>query len=75
MAATLSDCIYGQAVGGALGVPYEFMGRGSFTCSGMTGHGTHNQPAGTWSDGIDAAGADAGAAGGARACCLCLCGF
>ena len=26
------------------------MGRGSFTCSGMAGHGTHNQPVGTWSD-------------------------
>ncbi|WP_322154405.1 ADP-ribosylglycohydrolase family protein [Paratractidigestivibacter sp.] len=24
--------------------------RGSFTCTGMEGHGTHNQPAGTWSD-------------------------
>ena len=50
MTATLRDCIYGQAVGDALGVPYEFMGRGSFTCSGMAGHGTHNQPVGTWSD-------------------------
>ena len=37
-------------IGDALGVPYEFMGRGSFTCSGMAGHGTHDQPAGTWSD-------------------------
>ncbi len=50
MTATLRDCIFGQAVGDAVGVPYEFMVRGSFTCSGMTGHGTHNQPAGTWSD-------------------------
>lgn len=50
MTATLRDCIYGQAVGDALGVPYEFMERGSFTCSGMVGHGTHDQPAGTWSD-------------------------
>ncbi len=50
MTATLRDCIYGQAAGDALGVPYEFMGRGSFTCSGMAGNGTHNQPAGTWSD-------------------------
>lgn len=46
----LRDCIYGQAVGDALGVPYEFRARGSFTCTGMTGHGTHDQPAGTWSD-------------------------
>ncbi len=50
MTATLRDCIYGQAVGDALGVPYEFMARGSFACRGMTGHGTHDQPAGTWSD-------------------------
>lgn len=46
----LRDCLYGQAVGDALGVPYEFRARGSFTCTGMTGHGTHDQPAGTWSD-------------------------
>ena len=46
----LRDCIYGQAVGDALGVPYEFRARGSFTCACMTGHGTHDQPAGTWSD-------------------------
>ncbi len=50
MTATLRDCIYGQAVGDALGVPYEFMTRGTFECAGMVGHGTHNQPAGTWSD-------------------------
>lgn len=48
--ATLRDCIYGLAVGDALGVPFEFMPRGSFRCEGMVGHGTHNQPAGTWSD-------------------------
>ncbi len=47
---TLRDCIYGQAVGDALGVPYEFMARGTFACTGMAGHGTHDQPAGTWSD-------------------------
>lgn len=46
----IRDCIYGQAVGDALGVPYEFKARGSFNCKGMTGFGTHNQPAGTWSD-------------------------
>lgn len=50
MASTLRDCIYGQAVGDALGVPYEFRPRGTFACSGMVGHGTHDQPAGTWSD-------------------------
>ena len=42
--------LYGLAVGDALGVPYEFKGRGTFHCDGMAGHGTHNRPAGTWSD-------------------------
>lgn len=42
--------VYGSAVGDALGVPFEFKSRGSFTCTGMVGYGTHNQPAGTWSD-------------------------
>lgn len=42
--------MYGQAVGDALGVPYEFQARGSFVCRGMVGYGTHEQPAGTWSD-------------------------
>lgn len=41
---------YGLAVGDALGVPYEFMRRGTFKCTGMAGHGTHDQLAGTWSD-------------------------
>ena len=50
MVATLRDCIYGQAVGDALGVPYEFMPRDTFKCVGMAGFGTHNQPPGTWSD-------------------------
>ena len=35
---TVRDCVYGMAVGDALGVPYEFMPCGSFTCNGMTGH-------------------------------------
>lgn len=48
--ATLRDAVYGQAVGDALGVPYEFRARGTFECRGMVGHGTHDQPAGTWSD-------------------------
>ncbi len=50
MPATLRDCIYGQAVGAALGVPFEFRAYGTFACTGMVGHGTHGQPAGTWSD-------------------------
>lgn len=32
--ATLRDAVFGQAVGDALGVPYEFRARDSFTCSG-----------------------------------------
>ena len=46
----LKGAIYGLAVGDALGVPYEFRKRGTFRCRGMDGYGTHNQPAGTWSD-------------------------
>lgn len=29
---TVMDYVYGMAVGDALGVPFEFMPRGSFTC-------------------------------------------
>ncbi|MDY4041314.1 MAG: ADP-ribosylglycohydrolase family protein [Collinsella sp.] len=50
MGATLRGCVYGSAVGDALGVPFEFMGRGSFRCTDMVGYGTHGKPAGTWSD-------------------------
>lgn len=46
----LKAVMYGLAIGDALGVPYEFQQRDTFTCTGMVGHGTHNQPAGTWSD-------------------------
>lgn len=46
----LKSAIYGLAVGDALGVPFEFKTRGSFNCTDMTGNGTHNQQAGTWSD-------------------------
>lgn len=47
---TLKAAIYGLAVGDAVGVPYEFRGRGTFECTDMIGYGTHNQPEGTWSD-------------------------
>ena len=46
----MRSCIYGLAVGDALGVPYEFCGRGTFECTGMADGGAHGQPAGTWSD-------------------------
>nr|DAL15903.1 MAG TPA_asm: ADP-ribosylglycohydrolase [Caudoviricetes sp.] len=42
--------IMGVAVGDALGVPVEFKKRGTFYVTDMQGYGTHNQPAGTWSD-------------------------
>ena len=46
----LRACVYGEAVGDALGVPFEFRDRGTFECAGMVGHGTYGKPAGTWSD-------------------------
>ena len=46
----LRDAVYGAAVGDALGVPYEFMTRGTFECTGMALGGAHGQPAGTFSD-------------------------
>ena len=48
--AKLADAGWGAAIGDALGVPFEFMQRDSFSCNSMIGHGTHNQPTGTWSD-------------------------
>lgn len=47
---SMRSCIYGLAVGDALGVPYEFCERNTFECTGMADGGTHRQPAGTWSD-------------------------
>lgn len=46
----MCSCIYGLAVGDALGVPYEFCARDTFECTNMVGGGMHRQPAGTWSD-------------------------
>lgn len=46
----LRGIVYGAAVGDALGVPYEFMKRDSFACTGMVGGGAHGMPAGTFSD-------------------------
>lgn len=50
LADQLRGIVYGAAVGDALGVPYEFMRRGSFECAGMVGGGAHGMPAGTFSD-------------------------
>lgn len=50
MSNKIYDGIMGLVVGDALGVPYEFKSRDSFVCNGMSGHGTYNQPPGTWSD-------------------------
>lgn len=49
----LPAAAYGFAVGDALGVPYEFCDRDTFRCEDMTGHGTHGQQPGTWSDDTD----------------------
>ena len=46
----LKSAMLGLIVGDALGVPFEFKERDTFKVTGMTGYGTHNQPAGTWSD-------------------------
>lgn len=50
MNSKLKAAIYGLAVADAVGVPYEFKPRGSFTATDMVGYGTHRQPKGTWSD-------------------------
>lgn len=46
----LEAAVYGEAVGDALGVPYEFRHRDTFTCTDMVGGGMHRQPSGTFSD-------------------------
>ncbi|MBQ3045608.1 MAG: ADP-ribosylglycohydrolase family protein [Clostridia bacterium] len=48
--AHLKNAVLGFAVGDALGVPFEFKARDTFKAADMVGYGTHNQPAGTWSD-------------------------
>ncbi len=47
------DILLGMAVGDALGVPAEFRSREEMDrrpITGMDGYGTHDQPAGSWSD-------------------------
>lgn len=49
----IQDGILGFAIGDALGVPVEFRSRERLKQNpvmGMRAYGTHNQPAGTWSD-------------------------
>jgi len=46
----LSGSIYGHLVGDALGVPYEFTPAERIGEVEWRGHGTYDQPAGTWSD-------------------------
>lgn len=46
----LKAAVFGLAVGDALGVPYEFRNRDTFTVTRMTSGGVHKQPKGTWSD-------------------------
>lgn len=50
---SIRAALLGVAIGDALGVPFEFATREMMRehpCTGMIGHGTHDQPAGTWSD-------------------------
>ena len=50
---TVKAAMLGVIVGDALGVPVEFMSREDLTADPVTGmreYGTHDQPAGTWSD-------------------------
>ena len=50
---TIKALIIGHAIGDALGVPVEFKSREKLEENpvvGMSGYGTHNVPAGTWSD-------------------------
>jgi ADP-ribosylglycohydrolase len=49
----IKSALFGVAVGDALGVPVEFISRhsiGKNPVTDMIGYGTHNLPAGTWSD-------------------------
>lgn len=46
----LKSIVYGAAVGDALGVPFEGMARGTFTCTHMVSGYRQGMPAGTFSD-------------------------
>ena len=50
---SIRAALLGLAVGDALGVPVEFIGRAARQAdpvTGLRGYGTHHQPPGTWSD-------------------------
>ena len=47
---SLKTAVYGLAVADALGVPYEFLTRGSFKAVEMVGYGSQQYLAGTCSD-------------------------
>ncbi len=46
----LEGGVYGHLCGDALGVPYEFQDAAAIGSIEWRGHGTHDQPPGTWSD-------------------------
>jgi ADP-ribosyl-[dinitrogen reductase] hydrolase len=46
----LEGAVYGHLCGDALGVPYEFMDPADIDAVVWRGHGTYDQPPGTWSD-------------------------
>ena len=49
----IRSVVYGHVIADALGVPVEFTSRSSLQrnpVTGMRGYGTHDMPAGTWSD-------------------------
>ena len=48
MTERIRAAVYGHLVGDAIGVPYEFTQH--IETVELRGHGTHNQPPGTWSD-------------------------
>jgi ADP-ribosylglycohydrolase len=49
-AETLRAAVHGHLVGDAIGVPYEFSAPDPGRVVEVRGHGSHHQPAGTWSD-------------------------
>ncbi|HSJ04924.1 MAG: ADP-ribosylglycohydrolase family protein [Verrucomicrobium sp.] len=53
MESQISGALWGAVIGDALGVPVEFRSREELAANPvgeMRGHGTHQQPPGTWSD-------------------------